>query len=267
MNRKYTTSPAVPRAKARQLLVVILYVSTLMLSRSILRDLLLLFLPKEPPMSTFRLVLFFFFFPSFLSSSSFFVSSVLSRVFSRSSTARCTSSSNRDNSKPPSSSSRRVVVHAAREAEQARRDENVPGASRPRVERHFSLRRGGCSSSNKSRVLKCEIVETSKTTTTTTKNATQKSSRVIIVLHTSELEKGRFSFDFGKRNDRAERIAGNGRDVSFESTTFRAKIALNLVRNRRKPPRMTKRRDSAVAPKRDWFSSRGDVHFRYPPIA
>ena len=42
-----------------------------MLSRSILRDLLLLFLPKEPPMSTFRLVLFFFFFPAFLSSSSF----------------------------------------------------------------------------------------------------------------------------------------------------------------------------------------------------
>jgi len=48
-------------------------------------------------------------------------------------------------------------------------------------------------------------------------------------LHTSELEKGRFSFDFGKRNDRAERIAGNGRDVSFESTTFRAKIALRIL--------------------------------------
>ena len=75
-----------------------------------------------------------------------------------------------------------------------------------------------------------EIVETSKTTTTTTtKNATQKSSRNNSLLHTSELEKGRFSFDFGKRNDRAERIAGNGRDVSFESTTFRAKIALRIL--------------------------------------
>jgi|TARA_B100001250_G_scaffold329933_1_gene294721 hypothetical protein len=75
-----------------------------------------------------------------------------------------------------------------------------------------------------------EIVETSKTTTTT-KNATHKKiiPRNNSPLHTSELEKGRFSFDFGKRNDRAERIAGNDRDVSFASTTFRAKIALRIL--------------------------------------
>lgn len=124
-----------------------------MLSRSILRDLLLFFLPKEPPMSTFRLVLFFFFFPSFLSSSSFrgvlcfvarfplpLVDGALHVIVQQSRRRR-----RRIIDSKASSSSRRVVVHAAREAEQTRRDENVPGASRPRVERHFSL---FCSSSS-----------------------------------------------------------------------------------------------------------------------
>ena len=163
MNRKYTTPPF--RARRREgtsafgnlsLCIYLLYAS---------RVLLLLFLPKEPPMSTFRF--FFFFFPS---SSSSFRGVLLRRVarllpFPRVDGALhvIVQQSRRrrrrrriiDSKAQASSSSRRVVVHAAREAEQTRRDENVPGASRPRVERHFSLRRGGCSSSNKSRVLKC----------------------------------------------------------------------------------------------------------------
>ena len=150
MNRKYTTPPF--RARRREgtssfghlsLCIYLLYAS---------RVLLLLFLPKEPPMSTFRF--FFFFFPS---SSSSFRGVLLRRVArllpflprvdgalhvivqqSRRRRRRIIDSK-------ASSSSRRVVVHAAREAEQTRRDENVPGASRPRVERHFSL---FCSSSS-----------------------------------------------------------------------------------------------------------------------
>ena len=141
MNRKYTTPPF--RARRREgtsafghlsLCIYLLYAS---------RVLLLLFLPKEPPMSTFRF--FFFFFPS--SSSSF--RGVLLRRVARLLPLPSVDGAlhvivqsrrrRRIDSKAASSSSRRVVVHAAREAEQTRRDENVPGASRPRVERHFSL--------------------------------------------------------------------------------------------------------------------------------
>ena len=153
MNRKYTTPPF--RARRREgtsafghlsLCIYLLYAS---------RVLLLLFLPKEPPMSTFRF--FFFFFPS---SSSSFRGVLLRRVarllpFPRVDGALhvIVQQSRRrrrrrriiDSKAQASSSSRRVVVHAAREAEQTRRDENVPGASRPRVERHFSL---FCSSSS-----------------------------------------------------------------------------------------------------------------------
>ena len=142
MNRKYTTPPrrSAPAAKARQLLVISLYVSICYASRLFL---LLLFLPKEPPMSTFRL---FFFFPSRVSSSSF-CGVLLRRVARLLPLPRVDGALHvivqsrrrrRIDSKAASSSSRRVVVHAAREAEQTRRDENVPGASRPRVERHFS---------------------------------------------------------------------------------------------------------------------------------
>ena len=124
-----------------------LYVSICYASRLFL---LLLFLPKEPPMSTFRFF-FFFFFPSRVSSSSSFRGVLLRRVarllpFPRVDGALHVIVQSRrrrrriiDSKAKASSSSRRVVVHAAREAEQTRRDENVPGASRPRVERHFSL--------------------------------------------------------------------------------------------------------------------------------
>ena len=149
MNRKYTTTPPFRARRREGTSALSLYVSICYASRLFL---LLLFLPKEPPMSTFRF--FFFFFPS---SSSSFRGVLLRRVArllpflprvdgalhvivqqSRRRRRRIIDSK-------ASSSSRRVVVHAAREAEQIRRDENVPGASRPRVERHFSL---FCSSSS-----------------------------------------------------------------------------------------------------------------------
>jgi hypothetical protein len=151
MNRKYTTTPPFRARRREGTSALSLYVSICYASRLFL---LLLFLPKEPPMSTFRFFFFFFFFPS---SSSSFRGVLLRRVArllpflprvdgalhvivqqSRRRRRRIIDSK-------ASSSSRRVVVHAAREAEQTRRDENVPGASRPRVERHFSL---FCSSSS-----------------------------------------------------------------------------------------------------------------------
>jgi hypothetical protein len=153
MNRKYTTTPPFRARRREGTSALSLYVSICYASRLFL---LLLFLPKEPPMSTFRFFFFFFFF-FFPSSSSSFRGVLLRRVArllpflprvdgalhvivqqSRRRRRRIIDSK-------ASSSSRRVVVHAAREAEQTRRDENVPGASRPRVERHFSL---FCSSSS-----------------------------------------------------------------------------------------------------------------------
>ena len=151
MNRKYTTTPPFRARRREGTSALSLYVSICYASRLFL---LLLFLPKEPPMSTFRF--FFFFFPS---SSSSFRGVLLRRVarllpFPRVDGAlhvivqQSRRRRRRIIDSKASSSSRRVVVHAAREAEQTRRDENVPGASRPRVERHFSLFCSSSSSSN-----------------------------------------------------------------------------------------------------------------------
>lgn len=238
MNRKYTTPPFRARGEGTSAFGHLsLYVSICYASRVFL---LLLFLPKEPPMSTFRLF-FFFFFPSCVSSSSSFRGVLLRRVARLLPLPRVDGAlhvivqSRRrrrriiDSKAKASSSSRRVVVHAAREAEQTRRDENVPDASRPRVERHFSLlfffER---ILSGKARVFEMPINGRRKNVSRrndfekcSLTNSRHKKNLRASTTYTPlcGLEKRtRYSYyDFGKRNDRAARIAGDGLEVSFAS--------------------------------------------------
>ena len=96
----------------------------------------------------------------------------------------------------------------------------------------------------------------------------KKSSRVIIVVHCTPLnwKKDDSHSILGRETIRPSESPAMVAMSRSNRRRARAKIAPRNfgTRNRRKPPKLTKRRDSAVAPKRDWFSSAETCIFATP---